>query len=153
VSAFFHDLLCALLYPVFMKALRDHLSAPEEPNHALALLSSVASETHIFPKRLELKNIRYSQTPLAKGIGIIHRGSDLNVCVKVLGLVDPGSSSVSYFVGTLITSKHPTILRCVSRDSRRLQPYMPRISIYKERKPDRLCTASGTEIQTAVGMK
>ncbi|KAF5361837.1 hypothetical protein D9756_002615 [Leucocoprinus leucothites] len=71
-------------------ALKDHLSISEEQSRVLALLSRITSSTHIFPQRHELKGIKYHPRPMAEGgYGTVHRGTDIDVCVKVMTQVDP----------------------------------------------------------------
>ncbi|KAJ3570469.1 hypothetical protein NP233_g4381 [Leucocoprinus birnbaumii] len=92
--------------------LTDHLSKFEERNHALALLSGITSSTHIFPRHYELKGIRYNSAPMARGgYGTVHRGTDVNVCVKVMAQVDP--KALTPWIRELILwahASHPNIL-------------------------------------------
>lgn len=93
-------------------ALKDYLSISEERNRVLALLSRVTSSTRIFPRRYELKGIKYCSTPIAEGgYGTVHRGTDLNVCVKVMSRVD--QKALTPWIKELILwahSSHPNIL-------------------------------------------
>ncbi|KAF5362327.1 hypothetical protein D9756_002589 [Leucocoprinus leucothites] len=93
-------------------ALKNHLSISEEQNRVLALLSRITSSTHIFPQRYELKGIKYHACPMAEGgYGTIHRGTDLNVCVKVMTQVDP--KALTPWIRELIVwahASHPNIL-------------------------------------------
>ncbi|KAF5361872.1 hypothetical protein D9756_002598 [Leucocoprinus leucothites] len=71
-------------------ALKDHLSISEEQNRVLALLSRITSSTHVFPRRYVIQGIKYDPRPMAAGgFGTVHRGTDINVCVKVMTQVDP----------------------------------------------------------------
>jgi hypothetical protein len=89
----FLDVVCFRLSfsPQFMfqslllQALKDHLTIPDERNRVLALLSRTMTLTQVFPRRLELKSIKYDQRPIAVGgFGKVHRGlSDPTICVKV----------------------------------------------------------------------
>ncbi|KAF5354692.1 hypothetical protein D9756_005497 [Leucocoprinus leucothites] len=87
-------------------------SISEEQNRTLALLSKITSSTHIFPQRYEVKGIKYSPTPIAEGgYGKVHRGIDLNVCVKVTAKVD--LQIMTPWIRELILwahSSHPNIL-------------------------------------------
>lgn len=93
-------------------ALKDHLSISGEQNRVLALLSRITSSTHVFPQCYELKGIKYCSSPIAEGgYGAVHRGIDLNVCVKVMTKVD--SKTLTPWIRELILwahSSHPNIL-------------------------------------------
>jgi hypothetical protein len=69
----------------FFKALKDHLTIPDERNRVLAFLSRTTTLTQVFPGRLELRSVKYDPRPIAEGgFGKVHRGlSDPNICVKV----------------------------------------------------------------------
>ncbi|KAF5361875.1 hypothetical protein D9756_002591 [Leucocoprinus leucothites] len=92
--------------------LKDHLSISEEQNRVLALLSRVTSSTHIFPRRYELKGIKYHTRPMAEGgYGTVHRGTDIDVCVKVMTQVD--HKALTPWIRELILwahASHPNIL-------------------------------------------
>ncbi|KAF5354620.1 hypothetical protein D9756_005574 [Leucocoprinus leucothites] len=93
-------------------ALKDHLFISEDHNRTLALLAKITSSTHIFPQRYEVRNIKYSPTPIAEGgYGTVHRGIDFNVCVKVTVKVD--LKTLTPWIRELILwahSSHPNIL-------------------------------------------
>ncbi|KAJ3570473.1 hypothetical protein NP233_g4376 [Leucocoprinus birnbaumii] len=92
--------------------LTDYLLKSEERNCALALLAKVTSTTHIFPRRYELKAIRYHPRPIAEGgYGAVHRGVDVDVCVKVMSQVDP-KALTPWFRELILWAhlSHPNIL-------------------------------------------
>ncbi|KAJ3555492.1 hypothetical protein NP233_g12196 [Leucocoprinus birnbaumii] len=92
--------------------LTDHLSKSEERNRTLALLAKITSITHLFPRRYELKAIRYHPRPIAEGgYGTVHRGMDVDVCIKVMTQVDP--KALTPWIRELILwahLSHPNIL-------------------------------------------
>ncbi|KAF5361876.1 hypothetical protein D9756_002592 [Leucocoprinus leucothites] len=92
--------------------LKDHLSISTEQNRVLALLSRITSSTHILPQRYELKGIKYDSQPMAEGgYGTIHRGTDIDVCVKLMTQVDP--KALTPWIRELILwahASHPNIL-------------------------------------------
>ncbi|KAF5361874.1 hypothetical protein D9756_002590 [Leucocoprinus leucothites] len=93
-------------------ALKDHLSVSGEQNRVLAALSRITSSTHIFPQNYELRGIKYHSQPMAEGgYGTVHRGTDINVCVKVMTQVDP--KALTPWIRELILwahVSHPNIL-------------------------------------------
>ncbi|KAJ3571101.1 hypothetical protein NP233_g3972 [Leucocoprinus birnbaumii] len=92
--------------------LTEHLPKSEEHSRALALLSRITSTMQIFPRRYELKAIRYHSRPVAEGgYGTVHRGMDVDVCVKVTTQVDP--KALTPWIRELILwahLSHPNIL-------------------------------------------
>ncbi|KAJ3566369.1 hypothetical protein NP233_g7051 [Leucocoprinus birnbaumii] len=92
--------------------LKDHLTLSNEQNRTLALLSKITSSTHVFPRRYKLKAIQYHSKPMAEGgYGTVHRGTDLDVCVKVMVQVD--SKALTSWIKELVLwahMSHPNIL-------------------------------------------
>jgi hypothetical protein len=78
------------------QALKDHITLSDERNRVLALLSRIATLTHIFPCRYELRGVKYDPLPIAGGgFGTVHRGvSDPSICVKVMAKVDSNALMV-----------------------------------------------------------
>jgi hypothetical protein len=84
---------------LFSQALKDHLTIPDERTRVLALLSRTMILTQVFPRRLELKSVKYDQRPIAEGgFGKVYRGlSDPTICVKVTTRVnDLGALTVRH---------------------------------------------------------
>ncbi|KAJ3566372.1 hypothetical protein NP233_g7052 [Leucocoprinus birnbaumii] len=92
--------------------LKDYLTLSNEQNRTLALLSRITSSTHVFPRRYKLKAIQYHSKPIAEGgYGTVHRGTDLDVCVKVMTQVD--SKALTSWIRELVLwahVSHPNIL-------------------------------------------
>ncbi|KAJ3560817.1 hypothetical protein NP233_g10585 [Leucocoprinus birnbaumii] len=65
--------------------LRDQLTDLKERARALALLSRIATSTHITPHRLIIQRVEYHPRPKAAGgFGAVHQGLDPTICVKVM---------------------------------------------------------------------
>ncbi|KAJ3571502.1 hypothetical protein NP233_g3710 [Leucocoprinus birnbaumii] len=97
--------------------LKDYVLKSEEQNCVLALLSKLTSLTQTFPQCYEVKGIQYQPVPIAEGgFGTVHRGSDLNMCVKVMSRLD--TSALTEWVKELgVPQEHRSIpenLPCVS---------------------------------------
>ncbi|KXN85809.1 Tyrosine-protein kinase CSK [Leucoagaricus sp. SymC.cos] len=75
------------------QALKERLTITEERNRVLAILSRITSSTLIFPQRYELKGIKYDpRKRLAEGgCGIVYRGADPTICVKLMKRFDTGT--------------------------------------------------------------
>jgi hypothetical protein len=81
---------------LFSQALENHIALSDDRNRVLALLSRITTSTQIFPRRYELKGIKYHTRHIAEGgFGTVHRGaSDPNICVKVMTKVDSNTLMV-----------------------------------------------------------
>ncbi|KXN84000.1 Serine/threonine-protein kinase HT1 [Leucoagaricus sp. SymC.cos] len=94
------------------QALKDHLSISDERNRVLALLSKITSYTHIFPRRYEIKSVKYSPKPIAEGgFGTVYQGTETSMCIKVMKRLDSGA--LTPWVKELILwahSSHPNVL-------------------------------------------
>ncbi|KAJ3564997.1 hypothetical protein NP233_g7926 [Leucocoprinus birnbaumii] len=89
--------------------LKDYLLKSEERNRVLALLSKLASLTQTFPQCYEVKGIQYQPVPIAEGgFGTVHRGSDLNMCVKVMSRLD--TSTLTEWIKELVLWSHSSHL-------------------------------------------
>ncbi|KAJ3571074.1 hypothetical protein NP233_g3990 [Leucocoprinus birnbaumii] len=130
--------------------LRNHISISGEQNRVLALLSRVTSSTHIFPRRYEIKGIKYDPKPIASGgYGTVHRGTDINACVKMMTQVD--SKALTPWIKEMILwahMSHPNIVPFCGvllenvNDTRRIclvSPFMKNgnLNAYAPRLPQR----------------
>ncbi|KAJ3576458.1 hypothetical protein NP233_g414 [Leucocoprinus birnbaumii] len=92
--------------------LKDYVLKLEERNRVLALLSKLTSLTQTFPQCYEVKGIQYQSVPIAEGgFGTVHRGLDLNMCVKVMSRLD--TSALTEWIKELVLwshSSHPNVL-------------------------------------------
>ncbi|KAJ3576474.1 hypothetical protein NP233_g401 [Leucocoprinus birnbaumii] len=92
--------------------LKDYVLKSEERNRVLALLSKLTSSTQTFPQCYEVTGVKYQPVPIAEGgFGTVHRGSDLNMCVKVMSRVDTGA--LTEWIKELVLwshSSHPNVL-------------------------------------------
>ncbi|KAJ3574734.1 hypothetical protein NP233_g1566 [Leucocoprinus birnbaumii] len=93
-------------------ALKERLTISEEQNRVLALLSRISSTERIFPQRYELRGIKYDPKPMAAGgYGQVHRGTEIDVCVKITAKLNP--DALAPWIRELIVwahSSHPNIL-------------------------------------------
>ncbi|KAJ3564996.1 hypothetical protein NP233_g7925 [Leucocoprinus birnbaumii] len=92
--------------------LKDYLLKSDERNRVLALLSKLTSTTRTFPQCYEVTGVKYQPVPIAEGgFGTVHRGLDLNMCVKVMSQVD--TSALTEWIKELVLwshSSHPNVL-------------------------------------------
>ncbi|KAJ3563796.1 hypothetical protein NP233_g8706 [Leucocoprinus birnbaumii] len=92
--------------------LKDHSLKSEERNRVLALLSKLTSSTRSFPQCYEVRGVKYQPVPIAEGgFGTVHRGLDLNMCIKVMSRVD--TNNLTEWIKELILwshSSHPNVL-------------------------------------------
>ncbi|KAJ3561671.1 hypothetical protein NP233_g10053 [Leucocoprinus birnbaumii] len=92
--------------------LKDYLLKSDERNRVLALLSKLTSTTRTFPQCYKVTGVKYQPVPIAEGgFGTVHRGLDLNMCVKVMSQVD--TSALTEWIKELVLwshSSHPNVL-------------------------------------------
>ncbi|KAF5361880.1 hypothetical protein D9756_002596 [Leucocoprinus leucothites] len=133
-------------------ALKDHLSISEEQNRVLALLSRITSSTHVFPRRYVIQGIKYDPRPMAAGgFGTVHRGTDINVCVKVMTQVDPKALTGTDPMGTCVTHKYLTLLWSAAGERGGNSADLPGVPVYEEWESARIRTQSRSEISATPG--